>query len=289
MAFATIAMIGAGVAAAGGIAKLGMSLAGRRDRIEEQDNARIQLQERMEEYEDLDTSNIYADVQNKYTNLENTFEDMTVNQQQAQFIAQQGMQQRANIMNQMRGAAGGSGIAALAQAMANQGQLATQQASASIGTQEAKIQQLQAREASRLQQLERAGETQAEAMRLAGAERSRGLEYSKTGTLLGMSQQRMGAANQARAQARAQQLSAVGDIIGAGTQMVTAGMKMDAKFPGGGTPTSGVDPSTLQAPYMKTYKMDPNQLKDRPLVTNQDLYGISQDEINIKSKNPFEY
>tara|TARA_R100000234_G_scaffold45892_1_gene27400 strand:+ start:1650 stop:2450 length:801 start_codon:yes stop_codon:yes gene_type:complete len=227
MAFATIAMIGAGVAAAGGIAKLGMSLAGRRDRIEEQNAARIQLQERMEEYEDLDTSNIYADVQNKYTNLENTFEDMTVNQQQAQFIAQQGMQQRANIMNQMRGAAGGSGIAALAQAMANQGQLATQQASASIGTQEAKIQQLQAREASRLQQLERAGETQAEAMRLAGAERSRGLEYSKTGTLLGMSQQRMGAANQARAQARAQQLSAVGDIIGAGTQMVTAGMKMN--------------------------------------------------------------
>ena len=228
MAFATVAMIGGIAALAGGGAKLGMALAGRGDRIKEQNDARIQLQERMEEYEDLDTSNIYADVQNKYTNLENTFEDMTVNQQQAQFIAQQGMQQRANIMNQMRGAAGGSGIAALAQAMANQGQLATQKAGASIGLQESKIQQLQAREASRLQQLERSGEAQAEKMRLAGAERSRGLEYSKTGTLLGMSQQRMGAANLARAQAKQQQLSAVGDIVGAGTQMVTAGMKMNA-------------------------------------------------------------
>ena len=214
MAFATIAMIGAGVAAAGGIAKLGMSLGGSRDRIDEQNTARIQLQERMEEYEDLDTSNIYANVQNQYTNLENTFEDMTVNQQQAQFIAQQGMQQRANVMNQMRSAAGSSGIAALAQVMANQGQLATQQASASIGMQESKIQQLQAREASRLQQLERTGETRAEAMRLAGAERARSLEYQLAGTELGMAQQDLAAKNRAKAQGEAALYGGIGSLIG---------------------------------------------------------------------------
>lgn len=232
MAFITAAIIGGSVAAAGGLAKLGMSLAGRKKRIEEQDAAREAMEDRMEEYENLDTSNIYANVRNQYTNMENTYEDLTVNQQQAQFEAQQGQQQRANIMSNMSGAAGGSGIAALAQAMANQGQLATQRASASIGMQESQIQKLRAGEASRLQLQERLGEQQAETSRLAGAETARGLEYQKTGTLFGMSQQRLGAANQARAQAKAAQMGAVGDIASAGLKFATASMKMGA--PGGG-------------------------------------------------------
>ena len=231
MAFITAAIIGGSVAAAGGLAKLGMSLAGRGARKQEQEDAKEAMKKRMTEYENLDTSNLNANVRNQYTNMENTYEDMTVNQQQAQFEAQQGQQQRANIMQNMRGAAGGSGIAGLAQVMAQQGQLATQAASASIGMQEARIQGLQAGEASKLQLQERMGEQQAQTMRLQGAETSRGLEWSKTGTLLGMSQQRVGAANQARAQAKAQQMGAVGDIASAGLSMVTAGMK--AKAPGG--------------------------------------------------------
>ena len=226
MAFATAAIIGASVAGAGGLAKLGMSLAGRGARKDEQEAARLEMEGRMKEYENLDTSNLYANVRNQFTNMENTYEDMTVNQQQAQFEAQQGAQQRANIMSNMAGAAGGSGIAALAQAMAQQGQLATQRASASIGMQESQIQKLRAGEASRLQTLERQGEVAARTQRLQGAETARGLEYSKTGTLLGMSQQRLGAANQARAQARAQQMGAVGDIASAGLKLATAGMEM---------------------------------------------------------------
>jgi len=225
-------IVGASIAAAGGLAKLGMSLAGRGDREDEQKAARLEMEDRMTEYENLDTSNLAANVKNQFTNMENTYEDMTVNQQQAQFEAQQGAQQRANIMSNMSGAAGGSGIAGLAQAMAQQGQLATQRASASIGAQEAAIQKLRAGEASRLQSLEREGEVAARTQRLAGAETARGLEWSKTGTLLGMSQQRTAAANQARAEAKAQQISAFGDIAGVGMQMVTGGMKM--KQPGGG-------------------------------------------------------
>jgi hypothetical protein len=262
MSFITVAIIGGSIAAAGGVAKLGMSLAGRKDRIAEQEDAKEQMKQRMSEYESLDTSNIYADVENQYTDMENVYEDMTINQQQAQFEAQQGMQQRADIMSQMRGAAGGSGIAALAQAMAGQGQLATQRASASIGMQEAKIQQLQRAEASRLQLQERHGEVQAEAMRLKGAETARGLEWQKTGTLLGMSQERVSAANQARAEAKAQQMSAIGDIASAGMQMATAGMK--AKAPGGTGSTApagtgiGVDEfgnevSTMPDPDWKSY------------------------------------
>jgi len=177
--------------------------------------------------------------------MENTYEDLTVNQQQAQFEAQQGAQQRSNIMQNLQGAAGGSGIAGLAQAMANQGQLATQRASASIGAQESKINQLKAGEASRIQTQERVGEAAAEAMRLGGEEASRGLEYSKTQTLLGMSQQRTGAANQARAQAKAQQMSAVGDIAAGASQIATAGMSM----PGGG---GGGKIDAMNPEYQKT-------------------------------------
>ena len=238
--------VGIGLAVAAGGAKLGMSLSGRGKRIDEQNAAKLEMDERMQDYENLDTSNIYADVKNQYADMENTYEDLTVNQQQAQFEAQQGAQQRANIMQNLQGAAGGSGIAGLAQAMANQGQLATQRASASIGAQEAKINQLRAGEASRIQTAERAGEAQAEAMRLSGATQARGLEYSKTGTLLGMSQQRLGAANQARAQAKAQQMSAIGDLAGAGMQAATAGMKMS----GGGNETQGItDFSKFQSQF----------------------------------------
>ena len=226
MAFiATAAIVGGGIAAAGGLTKLGMSLSGRKKRIEEQRQAKAQMEERMEDYENLDTSNLAANVTNQYRNMENTFEDLTVNQQQAQFEAQQGQQQRANIMQGLQGAAGGSGIAGLAQAMAQQGQLATQRASASIGAQESKIQQLQADEASKLQTLEREGEVYADAQRIAGAETARGLDWSKTGTLLGMSQERVAAANQARAEAKAQQMSSVGDIAG-GLSQVAGGIGM---------------------------------------------------------------
>ena len=223
MAF--IVTAGAAVSVVGGIAKLGMSLAGQSERIAEQRRARDEMEKRKAQYERLDTSNLSAGVTNQYTGMENTYEDMTINQQQAQFEAQQGMQQRANIMRDLKGAAGGSGIAGLAQALANQGQLATQRASASIGMQEARIQQLRAAEASKLQTQERMGEVYASEQRRAGAETARGLEWQKTGTLLGMSQQRLGAANQARAQAKAQQMSAIGDIASVGTSLATAALQ----------------------------------------------------------------
>ena len=59
--------------------------------------------------------NIYSqlDTSNPYLNMENKFEDLTVNQQQAQFQAQQGAQQRADILASLRGAAGTSGIATI--------------------------------------------------------------------------------------------------------------------------------------------------------------------------------
>jgi len=206
-----------GVAVAAGATQIIMANQGRKGRIAEQKAAAREMEANKKAYEAIDTSNTYA-------NLENKFEDITVNQQQAQFEAQQNQQQQANLMNQMNAAAGGSGIAALAQAMANQGQLASQRAAASIGMQEAQNQKLVAGEASRLQQLEAAGEQVAQQR-----------EADKRATLLGMSQQRKGAADQAREVAKQQAMAGVGTIgsaVGSGIQAGQANLATggDATF-----------------------------------------------------------
>jgi len=195
-----------GVAVAAGATQVVMANQGRKARIAEQKAAAAEMEKNKKAYEQIDTSNTYA-------NLENKFEDLTVNQQQAQFEAQQNQQQQANLMNQMNAAAGGSGIAALAQAMANQGQLASQKAAASIGMQEAQNQKLAAQEASRIQQLEAAGEQTAQQR-----------EADKQATLLGMSQQRKGAADQAREVAKQQAMAGVGTIGSAVGSGLDAGM-----------------------------------------------------------------
>jgi len=123
---------------------------------------------------------------NPFADMENTFEDLTVNQQQAQFQAQQGAQQRANIMQSMKGAAGGSGIAGLAQAMANQGQLQTQAISASIGQQESRNQALAAKGAANVQSMQRQGDQYVQQQ-----------EANRQATLLGMQMGETAGANTA--------------------------------------------------------------------------------------------
>jgi len=164
-------------------------------------------------FENLDTSNLYGGVSNPYANMENTMEDLTVNQQQAQFESQQGAQQRSNIMQNMAGAAGSSGIAGLAQAMANQGQLATQRASASIGQQESQNQMAQARQAGSLQKMERQGAWKADMTRLAGAEQSRSLVKDKTNTLFAMSMNRLDTATAADQKAKDQMYEGIGSMF----------------------------------------------------------------------------
>ena len=81
--------------------------------------AKQRLAQQKEAFKNLDTSNPYKDMQN-------TMEDLTVNQAEAEFTKAQQQQSQANIMQSMKGAAGSSGIAGLAQAMANQGSMDAQ-------------------------------------------------------------------------------------------------------------------------------------------------------------------
>ena len=186
-------MLGIG-AAITGLSTIGSLLAGRKaKKAAEKEERRARREEMKAKAEMNRLKNIYTqlDTSNPYLNMENKFEDLTVNQQQAQFQQQMFQQSQANILDSLRGAAGGGGVAALAQQLAQQGQLASQQASISIGQQETANQMAERREASRLDTLERSG-----------VEKSRQVERKKYMTLLGMSQQEAAANRQMRLEAQ---------------------------------------------------------------------------------------
>ena len=188
--------------------------------------AKAEMDKRKAEYSQLDTSNPYADYQNQMA--ENVYEDITVNQQQAEFQREQQEQQRANIMQGLQGAAGGSGIAALAQQMANQGTMQARQAAASIGAQESAQQQLKAQGELITQQ----GEQAAMGKRVEGEIMSRDMERNKVMTLMVMSQSEMAAHNQRAAQAEAAKWDATGEVIGGigkGAEIYSAGIAGKSK------------------------------------------------------------
>ena len=174
----------------------------------ERDAQQALLDEQKEEYKSMQFKNPFAGMQNKFANLENTYEDLTVNQQQAQFQAQQGAQQRANIMQSLRGAAGGSGIAGLAQAMAGQGQLQTQRISADIGQQESRNQALMARVAAAVDLAKATGASQVQTAQMQGQQWVQQSEMNRQATLLGMQMGQTAGAETALASARANQMSA---------------------------------------------------------------------------------
>lgn len=179
-----------------GVAGIASGLIGAGKRKREQRAAQADFNRRKSQFEMQDTSNLY-------TNLENVYEDLTVNQQQAEFTNRAQQQAMANTMSGMQGAAGGSGIAALAQAMANQGSLNAERAGISIGQQERSNQAAQMQQAAQNQLLERQGEGQ-----------SRAAELNKVSTLMGMAGQRLGAANEARAAGKQAILGGIGNIVG---------------------------------------------------------------------------
>ena len=174
----------------------------------EAEDAEKDLEKRKNQFASLDTTN-------PYLNMENTMEDLTVNKQAAEFQAQQSMQSQANIMQQMRGAAGGSGIAA-------------QKAAADIGKQEAANQLAERQMAGQLQSKEREGEII-----------SRQAEFGKVKSLMGMEADRLANAREREQQAR-DQIYEGADQVGQGAEefgdAYMGGQEMGAwkkRYPGG--------------------------------------------------------
>lgn len=192
MSFGAIAVAGIGAAVNMSNAAKNRKLA--EDQVEDVKIERAKQQQKLEAqvaaYKGMKFTNPFA-------NMENVYEDLTVNQQQAQFEARQGAQQRANIMQNLRGAAGSSGIAGLAQALANQGALQTQRISASIGQQEASNQIAAAKGAGAIQIAERQGDQFVQQAQM-----------DRQATLLGMQMGQATGANTAYMQAQANQMNA---------------------------------------------------------------------------------
>ena len=190
---------------------------------------RLERKRKKQNQKQRELENIYKniDTSNPYLNMENTMEDLTVNQKQADFERQAFQQTQANIMGNLRGAAGGSGIASLAQSLAQQGQIAAQKSSASIGAQEAANQRAERAQAGQLQAMERKGEVY-----------SREQERDKTETLMGLQLSKLSGTNQRLAQARQAKLAGVSGAIDTGLGILTQDIGIG---PGGEGPLIGED------------------------------------------------
>tara|TARA_R110002012_G_scaffold242356_1_gene416739 strand:- start:618 stop:1397 length:780 start_codon:yes stop_codon:yes gene_type:complete len=153
-----------------------------------------------------DFKNNFADAQNAFANMnmENFAEDLTVNQGQAQFEKEMGMQQESNMLDAMRG--GGGFNAGNIQAMANAGSNRRRQASASIGQQESANQQMRvsgAQDVQRRREMQAQGQSAADQLKMQGAESAQaakaasGMAQAQMGLSAAQSNQQAATANQA--------------------------------------------------------------------------------------------
>jgi hypothetical protein len=184
--------------------------------------------------------NYYADLKNAYEGMENRFEELQVSTAAADFQMEQSAQQRADILQALTGAAGTSGIAGLAQTLANQGVMAARQASVDIAQQQRQNAMMAAQAGQRIDQQQRQtdmqiqqavaqGAASADMAERGGAAMLQGAEISRQSTLLGMSAGDYGGANAGVQAAFGNQMAA----IGLGAQMHSARMGMFGQIIGG--------------------------------------------------------
>ena len=178
------------------------------EQLKFQKEQQVKLDKQKDIYKQFQFENPYKEVENYYEGMENTMEDLTVNTQQAEFQMEQGAQQRANIMQSLRGAAGGSGVAGLAQSLANQGVLQAAQVSAQIGQQERQNQMASAQASMQLQMAERQGMSAADMAQRGGDAMVQQAEMSRQSTLLGMEYGGLAGANAGVQSAYANQMNA---------------------------------------------------------------------------------
>ena len=177
--------------------------------LAKQEMARLEAQR--EEYKNFEFRNPFAGFGELFTQQENVFEDLTVDQRAAEFQKRTLDQQSANILDQLQTSAGASGIGALAQRLANQQAITASRISADIAKQERQNQLLAAKGEETLQQQRLKGltlEAQGDAM-------LQQAESGRQATLLGVSQASTAGANLAANQAQLNSLRAQN----VGTQM----------------------------------------------------------------------
>jgi len=215
-----------------GSSVLGMFGAGkaRKDARRRDAEARERLAEAREAYNAIEFTNPYEGITNPYegiqsqfTGMENVFEEPQVNTQAADFIREQSQQQQANILQNLRGVAGGSGVAGLAQQVANIGTEQARRASIDIARQEqasetrrrgeaSRIDSLQRQDAQRIDMLQRQGSFQADMLQRKGDMYVQQQEQNRIASLYGLSADRQTATSQALNAAQSEFSSSLGNL-----------------------------------------------------------------------------
>lgn len=209
---------------------------------------------------------------NPYEGMENVYEDMRVNTQAAEFQREQLAQQQADVLQGLRGAAGGSGVAALAQSMARAGAVQAQKISADISRQETAREQAQLAEQSRIQGLQMYGDQLVDQQEM---QRNMNLYNIETG--------KAGIAAQQFAAGQQQMMGGIGQVASAGLQAYSAGMFDGAPSTSNLTmaPGSTLPGNTLDSSYMSpTYGSNPTFTNNfGPQDYTAPIYGGT--EVNV--------
>ena len=284
-------------AAPGIIAGIGSLFGGRRRR-KEQKQARQQMLAARKAYMGIEFKNPLEGIQNPYADLENPYaeniyEDLTVDRQGADYLREQQQQSQANIMQQMKGVAGSSGVAGLAQQMANVGSQQARQAAAQISQQErqnelyrAKGEQQKQKGTFEFEKMMRKGTFEFEkllkgtdfkidlAKRQAQQKYVTEKEQERMENLYGLGLDRLSAADTARSTAKSQGISGFGQAAaGIGGTFMPGGANYNM-LPGGVggnslTPHTGTDFSSTLPGESMSYNPDyvPPQYGPQPQLT----------------------
>ena len=187
----------------------------RKDARRRDAEARRRLAEAKEAYNAIEFTNPYEGVTNPYegvtsqfTGMENVYEEPQVDTRAADFMREQSQQQQANIMQNLKGTAGASGVAGLAQSLSNIGTQQARQASMDIARQErqsemarrgeaGRIDMLQRQDAQRIDMLQRQGAYQADMLQRKGDMYVQQQEQDRVANLYGLAADRQTATSQA--------------------------------------------------------------------------------------------
>ena len=239
MKFDPITMLA--LSAAPGLIQAGTSLIGRGKRAEEQTKAQERFDDAFEEFENMQFENPYANLTNPLVGMqnpyaENIYEDLTVDTGAADYLKQQQQQSQANLMQQFRGAAGASGVGALAQSLSNVANEEARKASLQLAQQRQANEKLrlageeQRRKAAYdIDLMQRRATGEINILKASGEEKKRLAEAKKQEALLGLAADRKMAADQAIETARSGFISGIGEAAGGITGLFAKGGLMYGK------------------------------------------------------------
>ena len=225
MAAATFASAGLGFLSARKNRRMAKAQSAQNLEFQKESQAKMDAQKEI--YKNMEFTNPYENLENKFSGMENMAEDLTVNTQAADYAKNAFTQNQANVLQNLRGAAGSSGIAGLAQTLANAGLQQSTQMAAMIGQQESMNNRMAIQEGSRIQQMIMGEDARIQMAQAGGAAAKEQAERDRQATLLGMAQGQAAGANAALQAGYANQMSAqtanTQALFGVSSGLISAG------------------------------------------------------------------